>query len=37
MNRMLYEFYQACKTDHGWEARVAAVFNLKSNRLRPDA
>lgn len=36
VNRMLYEFYQARKTDAGWEAACAAVFDLKSNKLRPD-
>jgi hypothetical protein len=33
---MLYEFYHAVRTDAGWQARQASVFNLKSNRLRPD-
>jgi len=33
---MLYEFYQARKTDTGWQAAQASVFDLKSNRLRPD-
>ncbi len=36
VNRMLYEFYQLRKTDKGWIASGAAIFNLKSNRLRPD-
>jgi hypothetical protein len=35
-HRMLYEFYQAQKTDSGWEASGAAIFDLKSNKLRPD-
>jgi hypothetical protein len=35
-NRMLYEFYQMRKTDRGWVASGAAVFDLKSNKLRPD-
>jgi hypothetical protein len=35
-NRMLYEFFQLKKTDAGWQAACAAVFDLKSNRLRPD-
>jgi hypothetical protein len=35
-NRMLYEFYQMRKTDKGWIASGAAVFDLKSNKLRPD-
>jgi hypothetical protein len=36
MNRTLYEFYQMKKTDAGWQAANAAVFDLKSNKLRPD-
>ena len=36
MNRMLYEFYTGRKTDTGWEAAQASVFDLKSNKLRPD-
>lgn len=36
MNRMLYEFYQLRKTDSGWEAAQSSVFDLKSNRLRPE-
>ena len=36
VNRMLYEFYAAKKTDAGWQAAGAAIFDLKSNRLRPD-
>jgi hypothetical protein len=35
-NRMLYEFYQMRKTDKGWVASGAAIFDLKSNKLRPD-
>jgi hypothetical protein len=35
-NRMLYEFYQLKKTDAGWQAACAAIFDLKSNKLRPD-
>jgi hypothetical protein len=35
-NRMLYEFYQMRKTDSGWTASCAAIFDLKSNRMRPD-
>ncbi|MBY0528513.1 MAG: hypothetical protein K2R98_34300 [Gemmataceae bacterium] len=34
--RMLYEFYQLKKTDNGWQAACSAIFDLKSNRLRPD-
>jgi hypothetical protein len=36
VNRMLYEFYGMRKTDAGWQAAGAAIFDLKSNRLRPD-
>jgi hypothetical protein len=35
-NGMLYEFYGMFKTNAGWQARQSSVFNLKSNRLRPD-
>jgi hypothetical protein len=35
-NRMVYEFYQMRKTDAGWRASGAAIFDLKSNKLRPD-
>lgn len=34
--RMLYEFYQMRRTDAGWRAAQASVFDLKSNKLRPD-
>jgi hypothetical protein len=33
---MIYEFYQSLKTDRGWQASQASVFDLKSNKLRPD-
>ena len=33
---MLYEFYQARKTDAGWQAAQASTFDMKTNRLRPD-
>src|SRR5581483_1827916 len=36
VNGMLYEFYQARKTDAGWEASQASIFNLNSNKLRPE-
>ncbi|HEY7426382.1 MAG TPA: hypothetical protein VH682_19270 [Gemmataceae bacterium] len=36
VNRMLYEFYHAQKTDAGWTASQTSVFDLKSNKLRPD-
>jgi hypothetical protein len=32
----LYEFYTARKTDAGWEAAQASIFDLKTNRLRPE-
>jgi hypothetical protein len=35
ISRMLYEFYQAKKTDSGWQAAQSSVFDLKSNKLRP--
>jgi hypothetical protein len=35
-NRMLYEFYQLRKTSQGWQAAGAAIFDLKSIKLRPD-
>lgn len=35
-NRLLYEFFVMRKTDGGWEAAQASVFDLKSNKLRPD-
>jgi hypothetical protein len=36
VNRMLYEFYQMKKTDAGWQAAQASVFDLKSNKMRPE-
>jgi hypothetical protein len=36
VNRKLYEFYRLTKTDRGWSAEQASIFNLDSNRLRPD-
>ena len=33
---LLYEFYEARKTDAGWEAAQASIFDLKSNRMRPE-
>ena len=35
-NRMLYEFYAGRKTAAGWTAMQASIFDLKSNKLRPD-
>lgn len=34
--RKLYEFYRLKKTDAGWQASCAAIFDLTSNALRPD-
>jgi hypothetical protein len=36
VNRVLYEFYQLKKTDGGWTTTQTSIFDLKSNRLRPD-
>ncbi|MHB1037471.1 MAG: hypothetical protein ACYC35_18810 [Pirellulales bacterium] len=36
VNRILYEFYQAKKVDGGWQAAQASIFDLKTNKLRPD-
>ncbi len=36
INGLLYEFYQARKTDAGWEAAHASIFDLKSNKMRPE-
>jgi hypothetical protein len=36
VNGMLYEFYRVFKTDAGWEAEQASVFDLKTNALRPE-
>jgi hypothetical protein len=36
VNRMLHEFYQARKVGSGWQAAQASIFDLKSNKLRPD-
>jgi hypothetical protein len=36
VNGLLYEFYQARKTDAGWQAAQASVFDLKSNKMRPE-
>jgi hypothetical protein len=32
----LYELYSAARSGQGWEAASGAVFNLRSNRLRPE-
>ena len=36
VNRKLYEFYRLTKTDTGWVAEQASIFDLASNKLRPD-
>lgn len=36
VNKKLYEFFMAKKTDKGWQASCAAIFDLTSNKLRPD-
>ena len=35
-NRLLYEFWQMKKTPLGWQASQPSIFDLKTNRLRPD-
>jgi hypothetical protein len=35
-NCHLYELYGAYRTTNGWKAASGAVFDLRSNRLRPD-
>jgi hypothetical protein len=35
-NRMLYEFYQLKMTDKGWQAAQSSIFDLKTNKMRPD-
>lgn len=35
-NRLLYEFYQMKKTNTGWHAAQTSIFDLKTNKLRPD-
>lgn len=32
----LYEFYRLTRTDGGWKAEQASIFDLSSNKLRPD-
>jgi hypothetical protein len=36
VNMKLFEFYQARKKSEGWTAAQASIFDLKSNKLRPD-
>jgi hypothetical protein len=35
VNRMLYELWQGRRTNTGWQASCGAIFDLKSNKLRP--
>ena len=35
VNRMLYEFYAAKRTVDGWQVMQSSIFDLKSNKLRP--
>jgi hypothetical protein len=35
VKRMLYEFLGMKRTDSGWQALQASVYDLKSNRMRP--
>lgn len=35
VNRKLYEFYRLTRSDAGWTAEQASIFDLTSNRLRP--
>ncbi len=32
----LFEFYQLKRTDAGWQATQSSIFDLSSNKLRPD-
>jgi hypothetical protein len=36
VNRKLYGFYRLTKMDKGWHADQASIFDLSSNKLRPD-
>jgi hypothetical protein len=36
LNGRLHEFWQARRTDQGWQASQASTFDLTSNRLRPE-
>ena len=35
VNRLLYEFFEMRRTDHGWQAAQASLFDLKTNKSRP--
>jgi hypothetical protein len=36
VSRKLYEFYRLTKTDKGWSADQASIFDLASNKNRPE-
>jgi hypothetical protein len=36
VNLMLYEFWVGRRTDTGWTAAQGSIFDLKTNKLRPD-
>jgi len=36
VNRMLYELFMARRTEAGWTAMQTSVFDLKTNKLRPE-
>ncbi len=36
VNHKLYEFYQLKRTAKGWQAAQTSIFDLASNKLRPD-
>jgi hypothetical protein len=36
VNAKIYELYIGRKTDAGWQAAQSSIFDLKSNKLRPD-
>jgi hypothetical protein len=36
LNSKIYELYIGRKTDAGWQAAQSSIFDLKSNKLRPD-
>lgn len=35
VNRKLFEFYRLTRTDTGWTAEQASIFDLASNQMRP--
>ncbi len=35
-NKKLYEFYAGYKTDSGWRVAQASIFDLTSNKMRPE-